>query len=200
MATGFRPKLGMNLQNIVAGDQLPLPGSQMPGEMGFPTPGQGMGAKPKGGFFREGGMGRTIAGLIGDALLQQADMAPVYAPAMRQQQNMKAEEAQWSRRRMADREDKQWEWANKPKDDAIPPVLRDAMAWQQMTPQLQEAYRSMQAAKPQFVPDGLGGGQWVTPSMPQAQPQLPAVGSVIPDPRKAGGPVATPGNFPGRGY
>lgn len=82
-------------------------------DMGDFTPG----TKPKGGFFREGGMGRTIAGLIGDALLQNADMAPVYAPMQRQRQQTAQEEAQWHRRREAERADKQWEWANKPKDD-----------------------------------------------------------------------------------
>lgn len=140
MAAAFRPRLGMALQNAI------LPGDQPPMDMGDFTPGQGMGQpKPKGGFFREGGMGRTIAGLIGDALLQQADMAPVYAPAMRQQQNLKAEEAQWTRRRQADREDKRWEWDNKPPE--TPAMLRDVQTWAQMTDDQRTAYRQMQEAK-----------------------------------------------------
>lgn len=152
MAAAFKPRLGNVLAGILPGDQPALPGTRMPGEMGFPdmTPGQGMGQPaPKGGFFKEGGMGRTIAGLIGDALLQQADMAPVYAPAMRQRQNMAAEEAQWSRRREADNQDwrarEQWKLANEKPD--VPPILRDAMAWQNMSEDQRKAYTAMQEAQ-----------------------------------------------------
>lgn len=56
--------------------------------------------------------------------------------------------------------------------------------------------------KMNFIPDGLGGGQWV--SVPSAAPGslvpqppadgLPAIGSVMPDPRR-GGPASAPGGF-----
>lgn len=73
-------------------------------------------APEKPGFFKEGGMGRIIAGLIGDALLQQGGMRPVYSPMMQQRQALAREEAQWTRRRQAENEDwmarQQWERAN----------------------------------------------------------------------------------------
>jgi len=96
MAAAFRPKLGLGLQQMVTPDYAPaaVADSFAPQKQ----PGQG-------GFFKEGGMGRTIAGLIGDTLLQQADMAPVYAPMQRQKQQMQQEEAQWSRRRQSDMQD-----------------------------------------------------------------------------------------------
>jgi len=52
------------------------------------APGAGMGAVPaaKSGFFGEGGLGRGIAGSIGDFLLQNSGMRPIYAPAMQQRQ------------------------------------------------------------------------------------------------------------------
>lgn len=145
MARSFRPRLGMVLQNsVMPGDQ---PTIDM-GDLGQMPPGLGMSApEKKVGFFKEGGMGRTLAGLIGDALLQNADMAPVYAPMQRQRQAIEAEEAQWTRRRAAEREDKQWEWQNRPREDAIPPILRDAQAWQGMTPEQRAAYGEMQKAR-----------------------------------------------------
>lgn len=50
------------------------------------TPGVGMSAVPaaKPGFFGEGGLGRSIAGSIGDFLLQNSGMRPVFAPAMQE--------------------------------------------------------------------------------------------------------------------
>jgi hypothetical protein len=49
-------------------------------------PSAGPDAKPK--FFGKGGVGRGIAGTIGDFLMQQSGMAPVYGPAMQRQQEM----------------------------------------------------------------------------------------------------------------
>lgn len=48
-------------------------------------------AKPK--FFGDGGVGRAIAGNIGDFLLQYSGMQPIYAPAMAQQQHYRQQEA-----------------------------------------------------------------------------------------------------------
>lgn len=50
--------------------------------------------KRGGGFFGQGGVGRAIAGYLGDALLRQADMDPIYAPSMMMQQRAKAEAMQ----------------------------------------------------------------------------------------------------------
>lgn len=56
----------------------------------------------KPGLFGQGGVGRSIAGNIGDVLLQYANMQPVYAPMVQAQQ----EEARWGKRLEA--QDKQW--------------------------------------------------------------------------------------------
>lgn len=184
MAAQFRQRapLGLALQNSI-----------MPGDQPDYTPVPGLGAQPpqKGGFFKEGGMGRTIAGLIGDALLQQGGMAPVFSPMQRQQQAMKAEDAQWSRRRQEANQDwmarQQWEIANKPRD--VSPIERDARAWAEMPPELREAYKQAQMVRPQFIPDGLGGGQWASPAGAPSPGTQPQIGAVIADPRKAGGPT-----------
>lgn len=67
-------------------------------------------------FFRPGGTGRNIAGLLGDVLLQQGGMQPIYAPTVKQRQQMEYEEQQRQRRRLEGREDMQWQWENEPED------------------------------------------------------------------------------------
>lgn len=124
MAAQFRSRapLGLALQNSIMPQAQPPMGmapAQQPHNYA-----QTSQPEQKGGFFKEGGMGRTIAGLIGDALLQQGGMAPVYSPMMRQQQAMKAEEAQWSRRRQETNQDwmerEQWKLANTPEKTPAP--------------------------------------------------------------------------------
>ena len=128
------------------------------GRMGGPLPAQ-QGMPPMGGaggptvmpegkpsFFAQGGMGRTLAGLIGDTLLQQADMAPVYSPMMQQRRQAEQAEAQWSRRqdatRTANREDQQWEWQNRPATPQAPTEFERALEGsgvQRGTPQWTQA-------------------------------------------------------------
>lgn len=121
----MRKPLGLALQSaIMPGDQ-PDYGMGDFAKMPHALPQTGQPQKP--GFFKEGGMGRVIAGLIGDALLQQSGAAPVYSPMMQQRRQDEAAEAQWARRREAEREDKQWEWQNKPReDDAFSAMMRSA--------------------------------------------------------------------------
>ena len=117
----------------------PMP-APMPGPMPAPV------GKPK--FFGEGGMGRILAGVIGDALAQNGGMRPVYAPMVQARQQAQAEEAQWSRRREADNEDwtqrEQWK-RNNPEPD-ISPMERDAAAWARMTPEARTGYGQMKQA------------------------------------------------------
>ena len=54
--------------------------------------------KPAGGFFAPGGTGRSIAGSVGDALLQLGHMQPIYQPAMEAQREFAM------RRQLADQE------------------------------------------------------------------------------------------------
>lgn len=81
-------------------------------------------AKPS--FFGEGGVGRAIAGNIGDFLLQNSGMAPIYAPAMQERRAMAYGQQQREAQRRQGLEDwvakEQWERAN-PK-----PVNNDTVA------------------------------------------------------------------------
>lgn len=53
--------------------------------------------KPK--FFQQGGIGRGIAGTIGDFLMQNAGMQPVYQPMVQRRQEMNQQDQQYQRRR-----------------------------------------------------------------------------------------------------
>lgn len=72
--------------------------------------------KPK--FFGEGGVGRAIAGNIGDFLLQQSGMDPIYAPVMQQRQAMQYDQQQRELQRRQGLEDwvakQEWEAKNRP--------------------------------------------------------------------------------------
>lgn len=67
-------------------------------------------AKPK--FLGQGGVGRSIAGALGDYLLQMNGMRPIYAPLRAEQSAFERGEQQYQRRRMDDREDWQWKEQN----------------------------------------------------------------------------------------
>lgn len=72
----------------------------------------------KPGFFGQGGVGRAIAGTIGDFLLQQSGMDPIYMPNVLRQRDAEERARMAQQQRMQKREDLQWEWQNKPKDSA----------------------------------------------------------------------------------
>lgn len=218
MAVGMRPKLGLQLQDIAMGAQPAQPtmgtGAGAPTQLmaGLMPPAaqETTSAAPaKGdGFFGENGLGRILAGAIGDGLLQRAGMKPIWAPAMQQRAQVAAEDAQWSRRHAQEVKDTQ---ANailthqlKSLYPEPSPVTRDADAWLNLSPTQQDAYRAIQAAKPQFIPDGMGGGQWARPTaqpsgapagvtftpLPNGGPTQPASAG-FPDPRKAPGTMTS---------
>lgn len=70
-----------------------------------------------GGLFGQGGIGRGIAGAIGDALLQQGGAQPIYAPQMMLRQRAQDDEAQYQRRRADENTDwqsrQQWSLEHK---------------------------------------------------------------------------------------
>ncbi len=69
---------GINQRMAEMGDAMPNP-SAMP--IGI----EQMQQPKKPGFFGQGGVGRAIAGTIGDFLLQQSGMQPIYGPTVLQQ-------------------------------------------------------------------------------------------------------------------
>lgn len=78
-------------------------------------------AEPKKpGLFGQGGVGRYMAGAIGDALLQNADMAPIYAPAMQAQQQAAQQSAAAQMKRAQDLAD--WRWKEDYQRDNKPPA------------------------------------------------------------------------------
>jgi peptidase M15-like protein len=99
----LRPNLGLTLQQLAA---MGVSAPAQPLAAPLPVPQQ---QQQKPGFFKQGGLGRHIAGALGDVLLQQGGMQPVYSPMQQQQRALEQSEAQWSRRRQADNED----WQNR---------------------------------------------------------------------------------------
>lgn len=62
----------------------------------------------KPGFFGQGGVGRAIAGTIGDFLLQQSGMDPIYLPNVLQQRDAEERARMAQQQRMQEREDYAW--------------------------------------------------------------------------------------------
>lgn len=147
------------------------------------------------------GMGKHIAGAIGDVLLQQAGMQPMFSPAMQQRRAMEQSEAQWSRRRQAENEDwtQRQEWQRANPDPS--PMLRDIAAWQAMTPEQRVAYEAMQKAKEgdPLVNMSLPNGQFY--SGPRSGLATALGGGTVPAAPVGrltpidGGPAPAPGNF-----
>lgn len=98
-------------------------GDGMTAQVGAMDPNtQAMTKKP--GFFAPGQTGRHIVGFIGDALQQMSGGQPTYMPQMMQMKQQDAEirarlQAALEKRKW-DREDKQWEWENKPQEERAP--------------------------------------------------------------------------------
>lgn len=146
MATSLTPgRLGLGLQNLLAIDPQ--------------QPGPPVQAKPT--FFQEGGMGRHLAGAIGDALLHYGGMQPVYAPMQQQQRQQAQEEAQWSRRRQQANDDwtQREQWKAEHPDPS--PMMRDVQAWQGMSPEQRASYEQIRKAQM--------GDPDVTVSLPNGQ-------------------------------
>lgn len=80
-------------------------------------------AKPK--FFGEGGVGRAIAGNIGDFLLQYSGMQPIYQPAVQQRQAMAYEQKQREAQRQQQLED--WVWKEEYERRNPKPVNNDTI-------------------------------------------------------------------------
>jgi hypothetical protein len=115
--------LGIALQNILQQGSQPLGGYRGIAPEAVPTPQ----IEKKPGFFGDGGMGRYLAGLIGDSLLQSTGHQAVFAPMQQQRQQSQDEEVKWQRQRQQNNDDwlqrQQYESAHKP-DDAFTAMVR----------------------------------------------------------------------------
>ena len=160
-------------------------------------------AQKGGGFFGQGGGGRAIAGTLGDFLLQQGGMAPVYAPQQQFQQVQAMRQAEAQRARaaeLADYETKKgidqryatpeapkpgsFEWfqtatpEQRATYDQYNPVI--ATTWQGPTPIPRSRLGVPQGPQPGTVEDGFRfkGGDPSNPSSWEpvggSQPQTPA--------------------------
>jgi hypothetical protein len=160
-------------------------------------------AKPS--FFGDGGVGRAIAGNIGDFLLQYSGMNPIYQPVMQQRQAQAQAEQQHQRRRLDDWADwqqkQEWERNNpKPRNPTTFEQILDAAGIQgeERVGLLRRKAENDAAGVPVGIdvqnPDGSVTRQYVRPGTlggGMAPPQAP-VGKLKP---YGGQPVAPAGNF-----
>lgn len=152
-------------------------------------------AKPK--FFGHGGAGRAIAGTIGDFLLQQSGMDPVYLPNVLQQRDAEERARMAQQQRMQKREDMQWEWQNKPKDTNPYRWESNDGSLMEIGPdgQPRQVYKDPTPKTTYISVDNGDGTKTVVPVVNgqiMGGGQRPQVGAVIPDPRKQGGQAAPP--------
>lgn len=173
------------------------------------------------GFFKPGGVGRGIAGTVGDFLLQQANMDPVYLPQMQRQQEI----AERQRMASVERENGWQDWLKKQeweRDNRGPEIdLREDNAgnvWQfdKRTGQaIGEKPSWVDKTPKEFVHEGMrfsipnpfaggSGGDVPTVSDEASYNAIPTGQQYrTPDGKlkvKQGGPASAPGTFPGGGY
>ena len=140
-------------------------GAAMMGQPGFE--GQAMPQKPK--FFGDGGVGRAIAGNIGDFLLQNAGMNPMYNPEMQHERAMQQRTQQAEQEREAGWQDfvrrKTYEREN---DTQAPTAMeRNLDVYSKWTPEQRSLYGEM---NPIVQTLGDGSARAVNRYNPQAAP------------------------------
>lgn len=109
----------------------------------MPIGAEQMGKPKKQSFFGQGGVGRMIAGTIGDFLMQNAGMQPVYGPTVLQQRDMQERIRMAQAQRMQAREDKLWEWQNKPKDAPNNDTINDFNWYKNLPEEDRKLYHKM---------------------------------------------------------
>jgi hypothetical protein len=149
---------------------------------------------------RSQGNGRAWAGILADMLAGALGQPGMYAQSMERRRQEQAaldrEEQQYTRRRLDKRDDMIWERDNIPRapyrwesnDGSLMEMGADGL--------VRTVYKDP-TPKMNFIPDGMGGGQWVaSPTVPVQTPQSPAdlkpVGRLTPlnggpTPRASGG-------------
>lgn len=153
-------------------------------------------APQKPSFFGQGGTGRAIAGNIGDFLLQQAGASPIYAPAMQAQHQAALQQAQAEQQRQAGLID--WMAKEKWKRENPEPANNDTANDYQLYaakfgPEAADKWLrdNMSKPKPVQITDPVTGEvklfMYDPSQMGGAPVDRPAVGTIVPDPRKRGG-------------
>lgn len=185
----------------------PSPAEQTYGA-GYAGPSQQTTPTPSPSFFGGGGVGRGIAGTIGDYLLQQAHMQPVFAPAMQEQrilsrqQAMHAQELQDSRDTWLQQQ--QWEREH-PKPVNNDTVNDYGFIGDHLGKDAADNYLRSIAAGPPMAVDAIDPvtGQTVRQYIPRsglpgmAAPQAaPAGVTFTPIPAPGGAGVRAPARFP----
>jgi len=171
---------------------------------------QGKGGQKGPSFFGEGGVGRNIAGMIGDVLMQYGGLQPAFAPAMQQRQQFQRQQELATANRDAERRAKLEDWVFQQQYEAAhpKPVNNDTVSdfdfiASKIGPEAANQYlRNIAAGPPMMVenPDGtktlyprgaLGGG----PAAPTA-PQTTLPPGYKKRPRTGGPTPGASGTFP----
>lgn len=98
----------------------------MPGQASeMPIGVQQINQPPKRGIFGRGGKAWDVLGAFGDAF---SENEPIYAMSKQAEQNRLFEAQKAQAQRMQAREDKMWEWQNKPKDAPNPTEFERILA------------------------------------------------------------------------
>lgn len=115
----------------------------------------------KPGMFGRGGIGRTIIGSIGDALVQESGGQPVYAPAVQQRREMdfnlqKVREAQQAQ---LDRQIQLAQWKLQNPEPATPPPEQRAYEWFKGLPpeEKAQAIETLDQLRPKVIGNPLDG-------------------------------------------
>ncbi len=138
--------------------------------------------------------GQMLAGILADALAGAMGKPGQFAQMQQQQRQNEQEDAQWSRRQSSVLQNQMALDDYKRLHPDPSPMERDASAGMGMNDAQREAYREAQAAKPQFIPDGMGGGRWAAPPASPAGP--PANITFTPIPGDGGPTLGASGGFP----
>jgi hypothetical protein len=157
------------------------------------------------------GRGQLIAGILADALAGAMGRPGQFAQTLEREKANQDEQVQWGLRRRQQLEDaialKDYERQH----PDLSPMERDAQAWANMTQPERDAYMQVEKARQpdtdvtvtlpngQFYAGPRSGLAQALMGYQQPQTGLPPIGTVVPDPRKAGGPTQpASGGFPRR--
>lgn len=149
-----------------------------------------MGGKPKINWL----------GVLADGLAGAAGKPGPYAAMMMRQREQAEARAEDQRSRSLDWSD----WQRKQQWERDNPNPTQPHRWESNDGSLMElgpdgprvAYQDP-TPRMNFIPDGYGGGRWEPMPTRPTGGQLPVIGSVVPDPRRQGGPMPqASGGFP----